>query len=441
MAKTTFSAGTPVSAAFLNSINNPVFADPADNDGEIPLINNDDLATGSGTVKGDFYGFFDQLKATAGTGLSVNYTSGAVLINGAIATVSAAAISVPDDSTVILYVTTAGTVAQAISALVPVAAYRFAQVVSISGEIDTITDLRSRFALLPKSGAIRVFGGGGDEGDKVVSGAETFDLGEYYFKNFTVEAAGVLTISSGARIYVSGICTIAGTITVTAAAGGGGRAGGTGTAGNFGGFSGTGFGAGRGPQGGEPYNYVLSGVGSGGASGFVLPSSGNSADCASGGSGGGGITIDCAGPLSVISGASILAKGSNGGSPGAIVGTPNASGGGGGSGGLILLKSLISVTVAGTLDVRGGNGGAANTGNAYGGGAGGGGRVVILSPSINTTGSTILLAAGTNGANIGTPGTGSGGGGGYGGRGATSGSAPTPAAVGILTTRNVIPVG
>ncbi|HEY9736749.1 MAG TPA: hypothetical protein V6D06_10720, partial [Trichocoleus sp.] len=76
MTKTTFSNGTVVTAAFLNAINNPVFVEVPDNDGEIARLTDADLTSAPGNLKPEWQAWRDSLRISAGAGLVVNYGSG-----------------------------------------------------------------------------------------------------------------------------------------------------------------------------------------------------------------------------------------------------------------------------------------------------------------------------------------------------------------------------
>jgi hypothetical protein len=448
MTKTTFVAGSQVTPAFLNAINNPVFVTTADDDGEITKIRDADLDDGSDQIKAGWYAFRDGLKVTAGSGLVCNFAAGSVTLPlGTIQAITAGTITmVPgttSTTTNYIWVNTSGSVVTGLT--YPTVALPLASVVTASGAISSITDLRPRFRVQPVASAIKIFGGTGEQGDyNLASGTATFADGFYYYNNFTVANGATLTVSRFARIYCSGTVTIAGTITVTTFSSGGTTfsTGSASASSNTGGLSGSGPGAGSGSgNGSATYSYAAAPYGSGGASGFYSSAAASGGAISSGGAGGGGLWIEAAGAISVTSGV-ITARGGNGTAGSVSSGTPNISGGGGGSGGLILLSSLVSVTVSASavLDVRGGDGAAAVSGAARGGGAGGGGNIVLISPSNNTTGASILRTAGSNGADSGTPTLGGGDGGSFGGTGAI-GSSGTGSSTGQLVLRAFRAVG
>lgn len=311
----------------------------------------------------------------------------------------------------------------------------------LKDQVDAIIGSLGSTTPIPNS--VKLFGGSGGQGNYTLnSGTDTFADGFYYFNNFTIASGATLNISQFAKIFCLGTVSIAGSIVVSGFSTGGAPFG-TYNLGNIGGLSGSGPGAGSGSStgsGGQSYSYAAAGYGSGGAGGFLNAETGGGT-LAGGGLGGGGLWIEAAGTVSVASTANITALGGNG-SVGALgFGTGDISGGGGGSGGMVLLSSLVSVTVAGTCNVRGGNGGNAAAGNARGGGGGGGGQVILIAPVTTTTGATITLTAGTAGSSTGTGALGGGNGGGFGGAGGGGGTGGSAAAIGRLITRNFRAVG
>ena len=438
MPKTTFVTNSPVFPEFLNAINNPVFRETPDNDGEIPLITNADLSAVPGNLKPEWEAFRDNLKALSSTGLSVNIAAGVVLLpNGTIQTYAPAAIVVADNTTSFIYIDKAGTLGS--NTVKPVTSLTIASVVASLGEITTITDLRPTAAVTPDQEAVKVIGGGGDEGVLNITADTTLDLGEYYLSSFTVASGVTVTIPAFARIFVSGDVSIAGTINVTSGLLGGSELP-TSVVGTIGNLPGAGAGSGSGGS----YNYALQQAGSGGNSGFIQNASSEGGITAAGGNGGGGLVIESGGDINITG--NVNTNGDAGGVGTVGSGTPDISGGGGGSGGLQLYKTVgtITATAAAVLQANGANGGNANSGDAYGGGGGGGGRIVFLAPTINVSAATIQVNAGSLGTGIGnqTPGIALGGGqgGGFGGTGGGGNPASPVATAGVVTSRTFAPV-
>jgi hypothetical protein len=393
------------------------------------------------------------LQVTAGAGLTANYQGGSVTLpSGLSAVLAPGAIAVVNNAVSFVYVNTSGAVETAAS--LPVISIPLAQITTVAGAITQVIDLRPRFAIQPISAAIKCFGGTGDQGNYTLSGSATFDQGEYYFRNFTINNTATLNVSRAVKIFCSGTCTIAGTVIVSAATTGGsmGFVAGNTTA-PVGRVTGGGIGGGSGNP-GRTYNFVASPVGSGGSSGIIYPTglSGDLAYPPQGGDGGGAFLVEAAGNIVVSGSIQVAGTPAVTTSIGVAMGNPRIAGAGGGSGGLISLRSLSSIVISNTaiLDVRGGNGSDGHGPNdasnnaACGGCGGGGGQTLLIAPSVNTTGATILLTGGNAGANrSGTPFYGGGAGGSFGGSGGNPGVFPynISGSAGLLTIRNFRAVG
>ena len=88
----------------------------------------------------------DELKVTIGTGLSVNYTGGRLLLpNGNYVTIAPGVLTVPASSTVTVYVDAAGVVAQ--SVIVPPAAWCMARVTTDASAVTAIDVAPVRYLL------------------------------------------------------------------------------------------------------------------------------------------------------------------------------------------------------------------------------------------------------------------------------------------------------
>ena len=428
MAKTTFANGTVVTAAFLNAINNPVFVDTPDDDGEIAKITNANLSTASGQLLPEWQTFRDMLLVTQATSTSISYTAGVVTLpDGTQQVVNAGTIgSLTGTATYFIFVNSSGTVTS--STTYPVMATLMASVVVSGSVISTITDLRPRFEVKPEQENIRLFGGNGGQGVGP-STTQTLSEGLYYYSSWTVPANVTIFIDKFAQIFVSGTVTINGTIAVVGATP------------NIGGFlsftDGSGFsglpGAGLGCT-RNSYPFFVQPFGSSGQNGFLRISTSGSGTPGSGGTGGGGLWIEASGTITVATTANISAIGNNGTNGTVSTGTVDASGGGGGSGGTIALYSMSAINIANgaTISVRGGNGGNGATTAASsltcGGAGGGAGQVILTAPVIQNLASSpvINVNGGTAGtlANNGVTGTRTNvntGGGVGGGNGATGG--------------------
>ena len=150
MPKTVIADGTIVTPAFFNALNNPVFVDTPDNDGEIAKIDDADMSDEAGNLKPVSYAYFNQLLVVEGSsGLQLTYSAGAVLLgDDTAATIAAGAINATDDATSFVHVTTAGVVA--VASELPIRCIPMAKVVAAAGVISTIEDLRPRWQVLPR---------------------------------------------------------------------------------------------------------------------------------------------------------------------------------------------------------------------------------------------------------------------------------------------------
>ncbi|WP_124635585.1 hypothetical protein [Taibaiella sp. KBW10] len=147
-----------------------------------------------------------------------------------------------------------------------------------------------------------------------------------------------------------------------------------------------------------------------------------------GGGGGGSLAIYAKGTITVAASGIINANGANA----VNLDAANSQGSGGGGGGLVVLLSKGAMSIAGTINAKGGNGsdGIWVSGSMRsGGGGGGGGIVCLVSTATPTVGGSIQLSGGTGGAttasgtgtgNLGGNGGASGGNGGSGGVTGTS---------------------
>lgn len=414
MTKTVFVPSTPIASAFLNAINNPVFRASPANDGEIPLITNSDLSDAAGQIKPEWTTFRDALKVSAGTGLSVTYTGGAITLDtGLIATIAPGTLVVSDNTTTYVYVDRSGAVTS--SSTIPAYWSPLAKVVTVAGAVSTITDLRERFKISPLTRAIQTFGSGGYEGDLTVNAGQTVTVnGLHYYRNVTIATGGTVNVTSGwAYLKASGSVSIQGVINVTPPVAGGAGFQSSVCGANFQYFGASGSGLGRGaginqaPAPAYPH-LTQSGLGSGGAVGYAqVGSAAATISTAQGGAGGGAIFIEAAGTVSIAG--SITCNGGNATTPSvSSTGSALASGGSGGSGGTISIASLTSITTtaAAVLSAKGGNGSSgakinSATDSIGGGGGGGGGYVIFFAPtlSINVS-SQLLVAGGTGGAGI-----------------------------------------
>lgn len=417
MPKTTFIPGTPIKSAWLNAIQNLTFDDLVE-DGHLPRLANDALSNTPGNLKPEWTAFRDEHKVTAAAGLNINYTGGGYTIDtGLKLTIAPGTLALPPSSVSYVFIDNAGTVGS--STIIPSRWCVLAQVSTNANAVTAVFDLRERLKYAPVARAIPVFGGGGYEGDLIISTNTTISGSSVRFlRNFTVNAGVTLTVTGG-MLYIkaSGNVNIQGTIVISpVVAGGAGFSGSTASPYLFAGEPGAGIGRAGGhnigPSPAYPYQLYTTSS-SGGSSGLVrMLAAGGSADItiARGGLGGGSIFIEAAGTITVSG--TITADGGGATAP-SIINPSSVSqdvmctGACGGTGGVIWLASLISIvaTAAATFSCRGGNSSIAAKTNIAAGvdGAGGssGGYQVFQAPSVSiNAGATTNVSGGVGGAGV-----------------------------------------
>lgn len=446
MPKINFTPGTRVTAAWLNAIQNLVFDDLAV-DGHYPRLTDDALSNAAGSIKPQWYGFRDSLAVTAGSGLSVNYGAGTVTLpDGSLTSIPSGSLSLPNNATSYVYVTSTGTVASSLT--YPPLSVPLAKVTTLAGAISgSIQDLRPRYRVQPRPDLLKVFGGLGTDGAYSLTSGTASLNGTKSYTSFYVAAGATLTIPEFTVLRCTGDVVIDGTIVVTPSIRGGQRHIGSYPAAVLPSYVGAGLASAAGVNevGANTYSYLTSQLGSGGANGYATTSGSAAFIGTRGGNGGGGLVIEAQGEI-IIRG-SITANGQDGEGILNVTAYPSGvppanlsvcTGGGGGSGGCIWLKSMKRIFgySGSSLSVKGGAGGAGypSSGSCTAGG-GGGGYVVAESPDTNLTSTTITLTGGAS--TIPMTGLGSVPGASYGGQGGGAGQA---GGSGQLIVRQALPL-
>jgi hypothetical protein len=407
-----FVEGQLVTPALLDQAYNPVFDDQTQYLGHLPRLSDDSLSNAPGQLKDRVAALRSNLVVTAGSGLSVNYTSGLVLVGNILTAITTGNLVLPASSTTLVYVNrTAQVVA---SNTIPVTRYLLAAVTTNTTGVTNVVDMRAGSGIpnvLPNQQAINVFGGQGEDGAYVATNGDNLNLGSYNFSSFTVGAGVTISVASFAKIKVSGAANIAGTINVVVnpfnilngviIANYNGA--------SFGGLPGVGIGSRGGENSAETYSPTQQTFGSDGASSWIgtliipgRPGSVASGISSLGGAGGGGLIFEAGGSIAVTSTGIINVNGRTG--QNAVVKTTTVDAlvvtgaTGGGSGGYLNLSSATSCIISGLLRANGESGGvgAADNGTwgAEGGCGGGGGYIQLISPTVNTTNATIQVAGG-----------------------------------------------
>ena len=257
---------------------------------------------------------------------------------------------------------------------------------------------------------LQYLGTGTDGAYSCATGTCTKGNGVFNYTTFNVSSGATLNYSSAyAVVYVTGACTINGTIGTAISVGqGGGFGGGGGSGGGGGGGTAAGTaGTGVGPYPGLAYSATY-GVSAGGTAGT-----------SSGGTGGGGNSLLSTAPAWY----SIVNSGASAGYfwTGAPGGAGGSSGGAGGyeGGGFTLICG--SITGTGTINMSGQAGGNSTANNIGAGGGGGGGPIVLSSQAAETYSLTLTNSGGAGGSCLSFTGCGVGGTGGAGAQAKFSG--------------------
>lgn len=384
-------------------------------------IQDHELSDTAGQIKDRVNFVENSLRITReGSGLTVRYASGQVILpNGNVATIVSSILGVPNNSSVFIFVDREGI--PRVDSRLPAICVPLARVTSVNGVISTIEDYRhpNLRRVQPSTSALVTFGGQGTTGISTTHN-QVLNQGVYYLRDFFVPTGTTCHVLDGTQIYLSGNITILGTLNIypNPSSHAPQTAYNLTSFGSVGGRVGTGLGSS-----GGTYSWAVNPGGSGGSGGLLqtATAAGSWGYHGAGGLGGGSITIECAGQITLGATGTIQAfgyAGQNGGnaedsSPGGTrtnIGNIAIAGSGGGSGGLILLKSLtgILVNAGGTLNVSGGIGGRgysiAQTNGVrclgLGGAGGGGGYVVLQSPNNQVSGANIMLNGAPSGGMV-----------------------------------------
>ncbi len=261
-----------------------------------------------------------------------------------------------------------------------------------------------RYDFYDLSKTAKLVGGYGDDGDFNSIDGAVYNRNEFFFDDFIIPVNHSITFNKFVKIHVKGDVLIDGTLNITPASHGGVNPFTTNYQNlNIGGIKGTGQGADS-----SRYSWLVYPVGSGGSSGFSSADgrlTGDQTSGADGGSGGGGLIIECAGNVTING--SIFADGSEG-TPGNAGDYSVISGCGGGSGGTIVIMCNGKITTAtnAVFSADGANGGQGIVGDflpslkASGGGGGGAGQIVFYASDFDLhSGTEYRLVGGIEGLN------------------------------------------
>ncbi len=147
MPKTVFVPNSPVTAAFLNAINNPSFtANPA-NDGELPLIRDLDLDSSAGSLLARSNEFLNAFNTTTAAGLIVTISAGTVVLaDGTPVAKPSTQLEVPANAVRFIWANPTGVLTQ--GAVKPSdGSVMLSRVTTDATKVTAIADLRPRFQI------------------------------------------------------------------------------------------------------------------------------------------------------------------------------------------------------------------------------------------------------------------------------------------------------
>lgn len=140
MARPTLQNGDIFGDSLANAAGYPIL-DGSDEYGHGPKVVNDWLDDGPNQIKSQFYGFYNRVKLSVGTGLTINYSGAPILkSDGTLVTLSPGQVFIPDNATTFIFINTNGQVAQA-NAL-PKEGIPLGVVITSGGNVNQLQDLR-----------------------------------------------------------------------------------------------------------------------------------------------------------------------------------------------------------------------------------------------------------------------------------------------------------
>ena len=420
----------------------PIYGGNIANFGNIPLIRDLDMSSAPADIKARFTGFTGSFAVTAGAGATVNIEGGTVtLMDGSNVVITPGVINTNiTDGVVFLIINSLGVIVP--TQIFPARYALLATVVVTAGVVSSVFSVpRNALTIRTNPLFVKAFGGVSVT-DFTATNGQTIN-GLTYCRDFLVPGGVTLNVTRYSKIICRNF-TCAGTIQVSTC-----MQGGTGYAGSlvrqiFPSVNGSGIGGGSGhnsaPQLG--YGFIEQPFGSGGSTGLAICLTEGGFTTGSGGHGGGGLWVESNGLISVTG--SIFANGSN--ASVCSISAPATgfiSGASGGSGGTVVLNSAnsVSLSVASTIQVRGGAGVLGVVVGSPGsvpsrGASGAGGQVVLISPVVQQNGTIdagFPAYSATSGTTLGSSVSGS-----NGGAGGTNSQQPLD---GLVRVINENPIG
>jgi microcystin-dependent protein len=142
MPRNIFEDGDILYADQVNQIAYPI-PDGEDFIGRGPKVIDDYLSDESNQIKSRFYGFYNRLRLTEATGLSLTHSGGSVLLSDAsIVSIPSGSITLANNATSFVYVDETGAISS--SNILPNECFPIAKVTTVSGSITELIDLRDK---------------------------------------------------------------------------------------------------------------------------------------------------------------------------------------------------------------------------------------------------------------------------------------------------------
>ncbi|MBD2060524.1 tail fiber protein [Oculatella sp. FACHB-28] len=143
MARPTLVNGNIWDPNLANASGNPIL-DGSDEFGHGAKVIDDWLDDGADQIKANFYGFYDRIQLSTGTGTTLNYTGAPVrLRNGSVVALNAGSVNIPDGTSQFVFVTQVGNNAEvSVSTVLPAECIPLGFAAASSGVITQLDDLR-----------------------------------------------------------------------------------------------------------------------------------------------------------------------------------------------------------------------------------------------------------------------------------------------------------
>lgn len=211
MARTSWGAGTPITAEFMTAVGSPKITGLPE-DGHLDLLTNAQFDQAPGNVVFDFYERSNRLKASRDVagGLTLRIAAGTIQApSGALIQFPSQTVNLPNNLISFITIGPDGSIIN--TPTNPAAGVRVARVTTGSGQITAIDDLRFDALWLPNVNSLDVFGGSSTTDYTAPLGVTTVS-GVITCRNFTVPVGATLDVDRTLTVRASGSVTINGII-------------------------------------------------------------------------------------------------------------------------------------------------------------------------------------------------------------------------------------